>query len=166
MHLHGSQRWHIHTIPHTIHHYSDVIMGVMVSQITSLTIVYSTVYPGADQRKHQSSASLALVRGIHRWPVNSTHKWPVTRKMYPFNDIIMMEVCSRRQVKCVVVIRWIVNIRIFTRILYIWPHSFNSRHHFERYGGVYSHLHVGSVVYNINWPTSCFIRRYIVETNN
>ena len=51
-------------------------MGEMASQITSLTIVYSTVYPGADQRKHQSSASLAFVRGIHRWP----HKWPMTRK--------------------------------------------------------------------------------------
>ena len=52
----------------------------MASQITSLTIVYSTVHPGADQRKHQSSASLAFVRGIHRWPVTSPQKWPVTRK--------------------------------------------------------------------------------------
>ena len=51
-------------------------------QITSLTIVYSTVYSGADQRKHQSSMPLAFVRGIHRWPVNSPHKWPVTRKMF------------------------------------------------------------------------------------
>ena len=58
----------------------DVIMGPMVSQIASLTIVYSTVYSSADQRKHQSSASLAFVRGIRRWPVNSPHKWPVTRK--------------------------------------------------------------------------------------
>ena len=49
-------------------HYSDVIMRTMASQITSLTIIYSTVYSGADQRKHQSSASLAFVRGIHRWP--------------------------------------------------------------------------------------------------
>ena len=64
-------------------------MGTMASQITSLTIVYSTVYSGADQRKHQSSASLAFVRGIHRWPVNSPHKWPVTRKMFPFDDVIM-----------------------------------------------------------------------------
>ena len=63
-------------------HYSDGIMGVMASQINSLTIVYSTVYSGVHQRKHQSSASLAFVRGIHRWPVNSPHKWPVTRKMY------------------------------------------------------------------------------------
>ena len=53
-------------------------MGAMASQITSLTIVYS----GADQRKHQSSASLAFVRGIHRCPVNSPHKWPETRKMF------------------------------------------------------------------------------------
>ena len=70
-------------------HYSDVIMGVMASQITSLTIVYSTVYSGTDQRKHQSSTSLAFVRGIHRWPLNSPHKWPVTRKMFPFDDVIM-----------------------------------------------------------------------------
>ena len=47
-------------------HYSNVIMGAMASQITNLTIFYSTVYSGADQRKHQSSASLALVQGIHR----------------------------------------------------------------------------------------------------
>ena len=55
-------------------HYSDAIMGSMASQITSLAIVYSIVYSGADQRKHQSSASLAFVRGIHRGPVNSPHK--------------------------------------------------------------------------------------------
>ena len=64
-------------------------MGAMASQITSLTIVYSSVYSGADQRKHQSSASLAFVRGIHRWPVNSPHKWPVTRKMFPFDEVIL-----------------------------------------------------------------------------
>ena len=67
-------------------HYNDVIMGSMASQITSLTIVYSTVYSAADQRKHQSSASLAFVRGIHRGPVISPHKWPVTRKMFPFDE--------------------------------------------------------------------------------
>ena len=74
--------------------YSDVIMGAAVSQITSLTIVYPTVYSGADQRKHQSSASLAFVWEIHRWPVNSPHKGPVTWKMLPFDDVIM---CSRDQ---------------------------------------------------------------------
>ena len=70
-------------------HYGDVIMGMIASQITSFTIVYSTVYSGANQRKHQSSASLAFVRGIHRGPVNSPHKWQVTRKMFPFDDVIM-----------------------------------------------------------------------------
>ena len=64
-------------------------MGAITSEITSLTIVYSTIYSDADQRKHQSSASLAFVRGIHWGPVNSPHKWPVTRKMFPFDDIIM-----------------------------------------------------------------------------
>ena len=69
--------------------YSDVIRGAMASQITSLTIVYSTVYSGAGQRKCQSSALLAYVRGIHRWPANSPHKWPVTRKMFLFDDVMM-----------------------------------------------------------------------------
>ena len=64
-------------------------MGAVASQITSLTIVYSTVYSDADQTNHQRSASLTFVRGIHRWPVNSPHKWPVTRKMFPFDDVIM-----------------------------------------------------------------------------
>ena len=64
-------------------------MSAMASQITSLTIVYSTVYLGTDERKHESSASLAIVRGIHRWPVNSPHERPVTRKMFPFDDVIM-----------------------------------------------------------------------------
>ena len=66
------------------YHYDDVIMSTIASQITSLTIVYSLVYPGADQSKHQSSASLAFAWGIHRGPVNSPHKWPVTRKMFPW----------------------------------------------------------------------------------
>ena len=71
-------------------HYSDVMMGATASQITSLTIVYSTVYSGADARKHQSSASLAFVWGIHRGPVNSPHKRPVTRKMFQFDDVIIV----------------------------------------------------------------------------
>ena len=71
------------------YYYNDVTMSAMASQVTSLTIVYWTFYSDGDQRKHQSSASLAFVRGIHRWPVNSPHKWPVTRKMFPFYDVIM-----------------------------------------------------------------------------
>ena len=65
-------------------------MGAMASEITSLMIVYSIVHSGADQIKHQSSALLAFVRGVHRWPVNSPHKEPVTRKMCPFDDVIIM----------------------------------------------------------------------------
>ena len=71
--------------------YDDVIMTMLASQITSLTVVCSIVYSGVNQRKHQSSASLAFVREIHRGPVNFPHKWPVTRKMFPFDDVIMNE---------------------------------------------------------------------------
>ena len=72
------------------YHYCDVIMGAIASQTSSLAIVYSTIYSDADQRKHQSFASLAFVRGIHRGPMNSPHKRPVTRKMFSFHDVIMM----------------------------------------------------------------------------
>ena len=61
-------------------HYSGVIMGAMASKITTLMIVYSTVYSVADQSEHQSPASLAFVCG--EFPVNSPHKWPVTRKCF------------------------------------------------------------------------------------
>ena len=61
-------------------------MGPKASQMTSLAIAYySTVYSGADQRKRQSFASLLFVWGIQRWP----HKWQVTRKIIPFDDVTM-----------------------------------------------------------------------------
>ena len=72
--------------------YSDVIMSAMASQITSVSIVCSGVCSGADQREHQSSAWLAFVKGIHRWSMKSLHKGPVTRKMFPFDDVIMKAV--------------------------------------------------------------------------
>ena len=72
-------------------HYSDVITSLRASQITCITIVYWTVYSGVLQRKHQSSTSLAFVRGIHRSPVNIPHKGPVTRKMFPFDDVIVIQ---------------------------------------------------------------------------
>ena len=87
-------------------HYNIVIMGAMASQITSLTIVYSTVYSGADQRKHRSSASLAFVRGIHRSPVNSLHKGPVTRKMFPFDDVIMNDISRPQPVRLLSMDKW------------------------------------------------------------
>ena len=65
-------------------------MSVLASQMTSITIVYLTAYWGADQRKHQSSVSQAFVGGIHRRTVNSPHKGPVTRKIFPFDDVIMV----------------------------------------------------------------------------
>ena len=73
------------------YHFGDVMTGAIASQITSLTIVYSTVYSDADQRKHQSSASLAFVWGIYGGPVNSPHKGPVTRKMFSFDDVFVMK---------------------------------------------------------------------------
>ena len=83
-------------------HYIDVIMSAMASQLTGVSIVYLTVCSGADQRKHQSSESLAFVRGIHRWPVDSPHKRPITRKMFPFDDVIMW----REYVTCMDVKTW------------------------------------------------------------
>ena len=77
-------KWHVYF------HYSDVIMSTRASQITCLTIVYWAFCSDADQRKHQSSTSLAFVRGIHRWPVNSPHKGPVTQKMFLFDDVVIV----------------------------------------------------------------------------
>ena len=91
-------------------HYNGVIMTAMASQITSLTIVYSTVYSGADQRIHQSSASLAFVPGIYRWPVNSPHKGPVRRKRFPLVDVIMD----------------FIMLSIVTRRCYLWPSDLQS----------------------------------------
>ena len=104
-------------IIHAAIHYSDVIMSAIASQITSLAIFYSTVQSGADERKHQSSASPASVMGIHWWLVNSPHKGPVTRKIFPFDDVIMPEptpiaktfgLCEARTsiTKCLIALEW------------------------------------------------------------
>ena len=69
-------------------HYSDTIISAMASQITGVSIDHSNVCSGADQRKYQSPASLAFVRGISLRPVDSPHKGPVTQKMFPFDVII------------------------------------------------------------------------------
>ena len=97
-------------------HENDVIMGAIASQITSLTSVYSIVYSDADQRKHQSSASLAFVRGIHRGPVNSPHKWPVMRKMFPFDDVIM-------SLRCISMFHWYQFCQCSS-----WPYDVIGRH--------------------------------------
>ena len=85
-------------------HYNDVIMSAIACQINSLTIVYSTFYLDADQRTHQSSASPAFLRGIHRGPVNSPCKWPVTRKMFPFDDVIMHFILWHGTGKCICIL--------------------------------------------------------------
>ena len=77
------------TNSYSVNHYNDVIMGVTASQITRVSMVYSTVCTGEDQRKYQSSTSLVFVRGIHRWPVNSPQQGPVTQKMFPSDDIMI-----------------------------------------------------------------------------
>ena len=72
-------------------HYSDAIMSTMASEIST---VCSTVSSGAD-KKNQSSTSLAFVRRIHRWPMDSPHKEPVTRKMFPCDVVIVyFNVCE------------------------------------------------------------------------
>ena len=76
------------------HRYSDVMMSAIASQITGVSMICSIVSSGWDQRKRQSSASLAFVRVIHRSPANSHQKGPVTRKMFPFNDVIMEKGCE------------------------------------------------------------------------
>ena len=93
------------------YHYNDVIMNALASQITSLTIVYSPAYLDADQRKHKAP---------RHWPLcgeftgNSPHKRPVTRKMFPFDDVIMVWTgTSWRH-------RWH---QLFTKVL--WPHNWN-----------------------------------------
>ena len=68
--LFWSTRMYILGCQKDVIHHNDVIMSTVASQITSLAIVYSSIYSGADQRKHERSASLAFVRGIHQWPVN------------------------------------------------------------------------------------------------
>ena len=113
-----------HLIPiehHFDSHYIDVKMSLMSSQITSLTIVYSTVYSGTDQTKHQSSASLAFVWGIHRWPVNSPHKTPVTRKMFPFDDGIMLTS------DCLSTLFCMITGKLYWGLLYLTPLEYNIR---------------------------------------
>ena len=77
-----------HQALHSLY-YSDVIMSATASKFTGVSMVCSTYSSAANQRKHQSSASLAFVRGIHPWPVNSPHKGTATRKMFLFDDVIM-----------------------------------------------------------------------------
>ena len=75
-------------------YYNDVIMSAMASQITSLAIVYSTIYSVTDQKKISKLRVIGFGRGIHRSQGNAPHKGPVTRKMFPFDDGIMIFSCN------------------------------------------------------------------------
>ena len=100
-------------------------MDAIASQITSLTIVYSTVYSDADQTKHQSSASLAFVRGIHRGPVNSPRKCPVTRKIFPFDDVIM--ICRVHLVRYAFMTYFIGGLKSNMPYQLLWPSCYYLR---------------------------------------
>ena len=71
-------------------------MSTMASQNNGVSIVYSSVCLDVDQGKHESSASLTFVKGIHRWLVNYPHKEPVTQKMFLFDDAIISLKCVLR----------------------------------------------------------------------
>ena len=110
-----------------IHHCCDVIMGAMASQVTSPPIFYSTVHSGADQRKHQSSASLNFVWGIHRWPVNSPHKSPVTRKIISFDEVITLYNFTVRWCHMNVMLSQIVCHSTVCLTVYADPHQRNNK---------------------------------------
>ena len=130
-------------------HYNDVIMGAMASQIISLTIVFSMVYSSADQRKHQRSASLAFVRGIHRWPVNSPHKGPVTRKTFPFDEGIMSTQINNGPV------RRGFNIPRFQYVMECFWKTLKHKHGLEatsRYEKVLISVYSACIKKSRNWP--------------
>ena len=162
-------------VPSNIH-YCDVIMGAMVSQITSISSVCSTVCSCAD-KKNQSSASLAFVREIHRWPVNSPHKWPVTQKSFH----LMTSSCTQGlAVICIVVVTLSALNRLWKEFSHIilgcsrgtrailWLSSYDWSSHIEvnvkdvgeighetttKYKQNENHVHVFRLLYNIQ----CYI---------
>ena len=92
-----------------------VIMSAMASQNTGISIVFLTVCSYADQRKYQSSASLAFVRGLHRWPMNSQHEGPATLKIFPFH------LCTERLGKCCIqAYTWTIVHHIYVKTKTIW----------------------------------------------
>ena len=116
-------------------YYSDVIMSAMASQITGISFAYSTVCSGADQRKHQSSESLYFLGGIHRRPVNSPHKRPVTRKMFPFDDVIMR---ASRPGKICVSTTWTLSVSEILVLRSFWKRCHNFHSIYYEYSSVIS----------------------------
>ena len=79
-------KWQYAGITGQCSHDSDVIMGLKSPASRLFTQPFNQAQI---KQKHQSSLSPVFLRGIHRWPVNSSHKWPVTRNVFPFDDVIM-----------------------------------------------------------------------------
>ena len=111
------------------HHYSDVILSAKASQIIRVSLVYSTVCSGADEKKrHQSSTSLAFLRRIHRGLVNSPNKGPVTRKMFLFDDVIMesltykLDSSLRRYFTQANDFLWDVKVKLTSSVTFKWYH--------------------------------------------
>ena len=117
-------------------HYNDVIMGTMASQITSITIVYWTVYSGAENIKTSKN-----IKALRHWPlcgeITGDRKGQVTRKMFSFDDVIMIR---GNLTGMLIFIPTLVR-----RCLYIeWvPWSFVCQCPFKpTYGGVEASLHI------------------------
>ena len=104
-----------------MNHYCDIIMSAMASQITGVSILCSVVFSGINQRKLQSSASLAFLRGIHRSPVNSPHKGPVTRKMFPFDDVIMRSSSYMSRQHAHIVVKGNEDVMTWKCCAHCWP---------------------------------------------
>ena len=121
--------------------------------------VYSIGYYRADQRKHQSPASLAFVRGIHRWPVNSPHKWPVTRRIFPFDDVIMIRpYCILTKFKfCNEIYMW-----YFFKYWHFYPGNrmqFDTKNHRLDFHTIYRKMI--SCIYLIHPPSLCNLNECI-----
>ena len=130
------------------HHYDDVIMTMLASQITSLTVVYSIVYSGVNQRKHQSSASLAFVREIHRGPVNFPHKWPVTRKKIGKCFHLMTSSCRRVNRPL-----WVLITKWFKKEPGIYKWLINERRKYtcSVWLSLFKHCHVSKQTTTLTW---------------
>ena len=120
-------------------------MGAVAFQITSVSIVCSTVDSGADQKKTSKLRVTGLCVGIHRWPVNSPHKWPVTRKMFPFNDVIMH--CNRCNQYF---ISW-----IFPERHTCVSSNYSFRHH-RKWTWITEQPHLSPKSFNISYPENIF----------
>ena len=129
----------------------SVIMGVMASQITGVSIGCTNVCSGANQRNNQSSASLAFVGGIHRWPVNSLHKRLVTREMFPF-DCVIMKLFDRDLIAVELIFHWILTTGSFYwHVLTLIPAWIRHYIHYKIWGEItypFPNFNGATVTYN------------------